>query len=34
VTGGDIVGLTVIGLAAIAGGTVLVRRSRRDTVAA
>lgn len=28
VTGTDVVGLTVIGLAAIAGGTVLVRRSR------
>lgn len=28
VTGTDVVGLTIIGLSAIAGGTVLVRRSR------
>ena len=33
VTGGDIAGLTILGLAAIAGGTVLVRRSK-VTVAA
>lgn len=29
VTGGDVVGLTVIGVAAIGAGTVLVRRARR-----
>ena len=31
VTGGDVVGLTVIGLAALGGGTLLVRRSRKHT---
>lgn len=30
ITGGDAVGLAVIGAAAVATGTVLVRRSRRD----
>jgi len=29
VTGGDIAGMTIIGLGAVATGTVLVRRSRR-----
>ncbi len=28
VTGSDLVGLTVIGLAAVAGGTIIVRKSR------
>lgn len=31
VTGGDLVGLTVIGLGAVGAGTVFVRRSRRST---
>lgn len=31
ITGGDVAGLTVIGLAAVGAGTVLVRRSRRAT---
>lgn len=34
VTGGDLVGLGVIGVSLIGGGTVLVRRSRRRPVAA
>jgi hypothetical protein len=31
VTGGDIAGMTIVGLAAVGTGTVLVRRSRRTT---
>ena len=31
VTGGDLLGLTVIGLGAVGAGTVFVRRSRRTT---
>lgn len=31
ITGGDIAGLTAIGLAAVGAGAVLVRRSRRAT---
>ncbi|HEV7887333.1 MAG TPA: LPXTG cell wall anchor domain-containing protein [Acidimicrobiales bacterium] len=33
VTGGDIAGMTIVGLAAIGTGTVLVRRSRKSTPA-
>ncbi len=31
VTGGDLLGLTVIGLGAVGAGAVFVRRSRRTT---
>jgi hypothetical protein len=34
VTGGDIAGMTVVGLAAVGTGTVLVRRSRRTATPA
>lgn len=34
VTGGDVAGLTAIGVAAIGAGAVLVRRSRRSTESA
>ena len=34
VTGGDIAGMTAVGLAAVGTGAVLVRRSRRRTTAA
>jgi LPXTG-motif cell wall-anchored protein len=33
VTGGDLVGLTAAGLASVAAGSVLVRRSRRTSTA-
>jgi LPXTG-motif cell wall-anchored protein len=34
VTGGDIAGLTIVGLGAVGAGTVLVRRSRRQATTA